>query len=163
MSVPDQRARADPSIPPANGSCKITKLPSEVHQNIFPDIANPSHLINIMTTCKDLKAPAEAILWKKCNIEGYARLLTLPADQQQSNRNKVRELIFDIRNTDLQPRDLQLHSPSLTRIRICHLSLDTLEMPVDVSNFVTSKMTEINIHNGVTDNFLPVLRRAGNF
>ncbi|KAG9745099.1 hypothetical protein KCU73_g7964, partial [Aureobasidium melanogenum] len=119
MSVPDQRARADPSIPPANGSCKITKPPSEVHQNIFADITNPSHLINIMTICEDLKASAEAILWKKCNIEGYARLLlTLPADQQRSHRNKVRELTFDIRNTGVQPRDLQLHPPSLTRIRI---------------------------------------------
>ncbi|KAG9516505.1 hypothetical protein KCV07_g6753, partial [Aureobasidium melanogenum] len=115
-----------------------------------------------MTTCKDLEAPAEVILWKKCNMERYARLLTLPADQQQSYRNKLRELTFDIRNSGLQPRDLQLHPPSLTRIPICHLSLDTLEIPVDVSDFVTSKMIEINIRNGVTDNFLPVLRRAGN-
>lgn len=160
MAEPGQSVRADPPIPPSDGSCKITKLPSEVHQVIFEDITNQAHLLNLMVTCKDLKVPAEAVLWKKCNIGGYAKLLTLPSNKQRYHMPKMCELTLDIGNNGLQPGDLQLHPPSLTTLRVRHSSADTSVMRVDVSAFITSKMIAVHIRNGTTDEFLPVLDGA---
>ncbi|KAG9912064.1 hypothetical protein KCU98_g495, partial [Aureobasidium melanogenum] len=75
-------------VPPADGSCKITQLPAEVAQNIFGNITEQAVLLNLMVTCKHLKAPAEAVLWEFCNARGYAKLLSLAPDKQHYYKSK---------------------------------------------------------------------------
>lgn len=99
MSEPSQRARADPSIPLADGSCKITRLPAEVAQNIFENITERAVLLNLMVPCKHLEAQAEAVLWEVCNARGYAKLLSLAPNKQHYYKSKVRSLRSTSRRT----------------------------------------------------------------
>lgn len=160
MAGPGQPVGADPSIPPSDGSCKITKLPSEVHQDIFENITNQTDLLNLMATCKDLKAPAEAILWRVCTTRGYEKLLSMTLDEQLYYKTKVHTLMLDFQDNGLQPGDLELHLPCLRILAILYSFQGTLDVQVNVSNLITSSLRHLRIVNGSTDNFVPALRQA---
>ncbi|KAH0437078.1 hypothetical protein KCU90_g3956, partial [Aureobasidium melanogenum] len=162
IEAQEVRARADPSIPSADGSCKITQLPAEVAQNILENITERAVLLNLMVTCKHLEAPAEAVLWESCNAGGYAKLLSLATNKQHYYKSKVRSLSLDFQINGLQSGDPRIFPLGLLTLYIRGSLSSTSDVPVHVSNFITSKMIVIDIFDGTTNNFLPALRRASN-
>ncbi|KEQ58669.1 uncharacterized protein M437DRAFT_88438 [Aureobasidium melanogenum CBS 110374] len=160
MPEPAQRVRADPSLPPRDGSCRITQLPDEVALNVLNNVTHKADLLNVMVTCKHLKDPAETLLWKVCNTKGYEKLLSTNPAEQSHHKTKVHTLLLDFKDNGLQPEDLELYLPCLRGLAISHSSQNTLNVQVNVSKLVTPYLKRLKIVQSSTDNFLPALRQA---
>lgn len=103
MATPGQLGRADPSISPPNGFCKLTRVPPEVLLHFVKNITSKTDLLNIMVTRKHLKDPAETMLWNVCNTRGYEKLLSLTLIEQAHHKTEVHTLLLDFEDNGLQP------------------------------------------------------------
>ncbi|CAD0095919.1 unnamed protein product [Aureobasidium mustum] len=160
MATPGQPSMIDPSIPPSDCSCKLTRVPPEVALNIVKNVTSKTDLLNVMVTCKHPKDPAETMLWNVCNTRGYEKLLSLTPIEQKHHKTKVHTLLLDFKDNGLQPKDLELQLPCLRDLSIVHWSHNPVNVQVNVSKLITPNLNHLTIANGSTDNFLPALRQA---
>jgi len=140
-----------------DSSCKLTTLPTEIIQAIFENITNQGDILNVLTTCKSLAKPAEEALWRVCNSRGYATLSTMNAEQQDQYLKWIRKQTLHFERTGIQPRDLRVQPPRLQELSVEHLSAASVNNPVEISSFVKSSLTRLEVRNGTTDDFLPTL------
>jgi hypothetical protein len=137
----------------------ITALPSEILSNIFKSIEASSDLLNLMNTCKSFTRPAERVLWEVCNTKGYAKLLKMETEQQDTFARWIQDQTIIFEENGFRPTELTLRLPQLRVLRIMHSSNDPIGK-VEISAMITPCLDLLEVINGKTDDFLAALGQA---